>query len=62
MVAEHWNEEDGEIIFEMTHFARDKHGLSPKATFCCLINGNSWDEIMTEFHQHMGWEPYRPMP
>lgn len=59
MIAEHWVEVDGDIIFGLSSFSRDKHGLSENATFCCLIHGKDWNDIMTKYHEHMGWEPYR---
>ncbi len=61
MIAEHWLEEDGSIIFEWKKGTfREDHGLTPMAHFCCQIVGKDWIDIMTQYHKHMGWEPYKP--
>ena len=31
------------------------------ATKCCEIEGETWDECMTKYHEHMEWKPYVPM-
>jgi hypothetical protein len=28
---------------------------------CCEIEGDSWEDCMKKYHEHMEWEPYVPM-
>lgn len=28
---------------------------------CCEIEGESWEDCMVKYHEHMGWTPYVPM-
>lgn len=59
MKAEHWNCDDGEVIFPIPH--KQKKFLTENGTFCCTIIGKNWNDIMRKYHKHMGWEPYKPM-
>ncbi len=59
MKAEHWNCDDGEVIFETPH--KQKDFLTENGKYCCTIEGKNWNDIMTQYHQHMGFEPYKPM-
>ena len=31
------------------------------AILCCEIDGDSWEDCMVKYHEHMNWEPYIPM-
>ncbi len=59
MKAEHWELDDGCVIFESDNPSKDF--LIKGGKFCCFIEGQDWTDIMTKYHEHMGWEPYEPM-
>lgn len=35
--------------------------IEPESEFIRAIEADSDNEAMTSYHEHMGWEPYRPM-
>lgn len=34
--------------------------LETDAVLVRTIEGKDWDDCMTQHHQHMNWEPYKP--
>lgn len=60
MKGEHWKLEDGDVVFQSDSPHKDM--IVKDNTYCCAIEGETWDEIMTKWHEHMGFEPYEPMP
>lgn len=57
-VAEHWySDSESTLIPADESDGPGTDGLS----FCCRIEGESWEDCMRKYHEHMGWEPYRPM-
>jgi len=40
-----------------------KHaGLGKNAKLKWTVEADTWEEAMTKYHEHMGWEPYKPFP
>lgn len=73
MICEHWTEDENytgseEDVYGGDMCAPSEFFLDPKNAwhfnglkFCCKIEGKTWEEVMTKYHIHMGWEPYVPM-
>lgn len=70
MICEHWTVDDqlepkdnlgDDCIATPEYFTNPKNApLIVGLKHCCYIEGETWDEVMTKYHQHMGWEPYKP--
>lgn len=60
MKAEHW---DNNCIFGIDEEGNhpNKTFLTEDGNFCCTIEGKDWNDIMKKYHEHMGWEPYKPL-
>lgn len=73
MICQHWTEDEnytgpeedrvsgGDCISTTEYFSDPKNawqliGLK----LCCTIEGETWEDVMTKYHEHMGWEPYIP--
>lgn len=60
MIFEHWTGQDTEALIHA-----DDHELQAVVikgmTRHCEIEAASYDEGMRLYHEHMGWEPYKPM-
>jgi hypothetical protein len=68
MICEHWTDDPtylgedangGDVISLPSFFTDPKNawqliGLKP----CCKIEGKTWEDVMTKYHEHMGFEPY----
>jgi hypothetical protein len=71
MICEHWKvDEDyngseevlGEDCVSTPEFFTDPNNaaLNVGLKRCCTIEGEDWNEVMTKYHEHMGFEPYIP--
>lgn len=58
MVVEHWNDDEGTMVFEKGGF--QPYLFSGTPVKCCEIEGDSWEDCMRKYHEHQGWEPYVP--
>ena len=70
MICEHWTEDGtdnpdmigGDTVMESEAFKRPDLAWSLVGLkYCCTIEGETWEDVMTKYHEHMGWEPYVPM-
>ena len=59
MKAEHWQDDLGDMIFDENNPSRE--WMITNAKQCCIIEGKDWNDIMTKYHEHMGFEPYKPI-
>lgn len=59
--AEHWTDEDGteHTLAEPASLTR-QIAAGGKARLCCTIEGESWEDCLRRYHEHMGWEPWEP--
>lgn len=63
MRFEHWiGPDDGEhTLIPADAPAADRATAGgPGARFCCTIEAADRDGAMRRYHEHLGWEPYRP--
>jgi hypothetical protein len=66
MICEYYESEDGtegcfssiESFQQQPFLKIDTDGIPMKKLF--EIEGNTWEECMTIYHERMGWEPYIP--
>ncbi len=58
MKAEHW---DNNCIFGVDENGNhpNKDFLTKDSELCCIIEGPDWNDIMTKYHIHVGFEPYK---
>ncbi len=67
MIVEHWIDDGADKCGVSTVFTRGEDRTDLEALLydcpvhCCDIEGKDWTDCMTQYHEHMGWEPYRPM-
>jgi hypothetical protein len=59
MTVEHWTDDGSTQVFPKGEFRPELFEGTP--TKCCEIEGDSWEDCMSKYHEHMGWEPYIPM-
>ncbi len=64
MILEHWLDDDGSTCFDADcpHGQRILLTSGPNARKCCEIEGADRDDCLRKYHEHMGWEPYKPGP
>jgi hypothetical protein len=64
VIAEHWTNRDGtEHTLGPAHLIGWGASLVSETTVkCCEIEGDSWEDCLRKFHDHLGWEPWKPMP
>jgi hypothetical protein len=56
-----WKEQHGYAFFpEDSALARQLLDANAKLVWSCLAS--SWEEAQTQKHEHLGWEPYEPLP
>ena len=64
MVIEHWYDDESTSVFpkgDQRNLDLQKELAVGTPVKCCEIEGETWEECMTKYHEHMGWEPYVPM-
>lgn len=64
MIIEHWYDDVSTGCFikgdQRNMEVMMKVAVGPMVK-CCEIEGESWEDCMAKYHDHMGWEPYVPM-
>lgn len=59
---EHWIDADGHVLIPSDAPDRDRVVLlGVDARRCCTIRAATRDEVSRLYHEHLGWEPHRPM-
>ena len=67
MKYELWRHEAKDVV-EDAFFAVDEnyqqHPELDDQNFCLVwcVEAETYDEAMQKYHEHMDWEPYKPMP
>ena len=63
MTYELWIEDEGadgkdSMLIPADH--PQKASLTANAALQWSCEADSWEEAMNKYHEHMGWEPYKP--
>jgi hypothetical protein len=61
VIVEHWIDDESSTVFEQGALEHQPQLLAGSPRKCCEITGESWNECMAKYNEHMGWEPYVPM-
>lgn len=65
MKYELWGTPDRTSLTFTGSDAIDEHkrqgAIEPEAEFIWAVDADTWNEAATLYHEHMGWEPYKPM-
>jgi hypothetical protein len=60
---EAWQDAEG-VVFLPDDEKKERQlaiALVGKREFVWSVEADSWDEAMTAWHEHQGWQPYVPM-
>jgi hypothetical protein len=66
MISVHYETDTGcglvpkENLEKALAIARDMDDGEP--VICCEIEGEHWFDCLRKYHEHMGWEPWKPEP
>jgi hypothetical protein len=59
MIVEHWTDDGSTQVFPAGEFCAELFDGAPVK--CCEITGESWEDCMRQYHEHMRWARYVPM-
>jgi hypothetical protein len=59
MIIEHWMDDNSNTAFIKGNY--QEYLFTGTPVKCCEIEGDSWEDCMKKYHEHMEWEPYIPM-
>lgn len=60
MIAEHWLDDAGSTLFPACDLETHTRLFVGEPRKCCEIEGADWEDCLRQYHEHMGWEPYKP--
>lgn len=61
MTLEIYESPDGDYTAIDKYHKQKQLIVEPNSKLIKEINGDDWNDCMKQYHEYMGWEPYKPM-